>query len=353
MKLQFDAKQAYQIEAVNAVVDVFDGQALNKPDYATILQTFDTELFGSVGQTDLGIGNKLILDRETLLKNVQRVQERNDLDVDEHLEPYTYSANAPAPLNFSVEMETGTGKTYVYLRTIFELSRKYGFKKFIIVVPSVAIREGVLKNLEITAEHFKALFNNLEYEYFVYDAKKVNRLRQFAISNQVQILVINIDAFRKNFTGTEEEQKSNVIYKENDKLSGRQPIEFVQATNPIVIVDEPQSVDSTEKAQEAIRALNPLCTLRYSATHKNPYNLVHKLDPIRAYELRLVKQIVVASVTGQNAFNDAFVIVKSVGYPAGSKKLPHNKEAEKLRCGRKHFEAIGADYDVVTSAEEV
>lgn len=211
MKLQFDAKQPYQIDAVSAVVDLFDGQPLNQPDYATILQTFDTELFGSVGQTDLGIGNKLILDRETLLMNLQRVQERNDLDVDANLEPHTYSANAPAPLNFSVEMETGTGKTYVYLRTVFELSRKYGFKKFIIVVPSVAIREGVLKNLEITAEHFKALFNNLEYEYFVYDAKKVNRLRQFAISNQVQILVINIDAFRKNFTGTEEEQKSNVI----------------------------------------------------------------------------------------------------------------------------------------------
>ena len=158
-------------------------------------------------------------------------------------------------------METGTGKTYVYLRTIFELSRRYGFQKFIIVVPSVAIREGVLKNIEITAEHFRALYNNLPFEHFVYDAKKVNRLRQFATSNTLQILVINIDAFRKNFTGTEDEQKSNVIYKESDKLSGRQPIEFVQAARPIVIIDEPQSVDSTEKAQEAIKALNPLCTL--------------------------------------------------------------------------------------------
>ena len=174
------------------------------------------------------------------------------------------------------------------------MSRRYGFQKFIIVVPSVAIREGVLKNIEITAEHFRALYNNLPFEHFVYDAKKVNRLRQFAVSNTVQILVINIDAFRKNFTGTEEEQKSNVIYKESDKLSGRQPIEFVQATRPIVIIDEPQSVDSTEKAQEAIRALNPLCTLRYSATHRNPYNLVYRLDPVRAFELRLVKQIVVA-----------------------------------------------------------
>src|SRR5665648_665316 len=188
-------------------------------------------------------------------------------------------------------METGTGKTYVYLRTIFELSQRYGFQKFVIVVPSVAIREGVLKNIQITAEHFRALYNNLPFEHFVYDAKRVNRLRQFATSTTLQILIINIDAFRKNFVGTDDERKSNVIYKESDRLSGRQPIEFVQAARPIVIIDEPQSVDSTDKAQEAIRALNPLCTLRYSATHRNPYNLVYRLDPVRAFALQLVERI--------------------------------------------------------------
>jgi type III restriction enzyme len=207
----------------------------------------------------------------------------------------------------------------VYLRTIFELSRRYGFQKFIIVVPSVAIREGVLKNIEITSEHFRALYNNLPFEHFVYDARKVNRLRQFAVNNTLQILVINIDAFRKNFTGTEEEQKSNVIYKESDKLSGRQPIEFVQAARPIVIIDEPQSVDSTDKAQEAIKALNPLCTLRYSATHRNPYNLVYRLDPVRAFELKLVKQIVVASAMADGGMNDAFVQVEKIDYTKGIK----------------------------------
>jgi len=319
MKIQFDAQQEYQLEAVNSVVDLFDGQPLEKPNYATLMQTFDTELFGSMAQTELGIGNHLVIDRETLLKNLQRVQERNELEVDKSLLPENYLVNAPAPLNFSVEMETGTGKTYVYIRTVFELNRKYGFKKFIIVVPSVAIREGVLKNLEITSNHFKALYNHVEFEYFVYDAKKVNRLRQFALGNQIQVLVINIDAFRKNFTGTEEERKSNVIYKENDRLSGRQPIEFVRAIKPIVIVDEPQSVDSTDKAQEAIRALNPLCTLRYSATHKNPYNLVYSLSPIRAFDLRLVKQIVVSSVTGGSAQNDAYVRLVSVNRRNGIK----------------------------------
>ena len=180
-------------------------------------------------------------------------------------------------------------------------------------------REGVLKNIEITGEHFRALYNNLSFEHFVYDAKRVNRLRQFALSNTLQILVINIDAFRKNFTGTEESQKSNIIYKESDKLSGRQPIEFVQAARPIVIIDEPQSVDSTKKAQEAIRAFNPLCTLRYSATHRNPYNLVYRLDPVRAFELRLVKQIVVASASGEGGANDAFVRVEKIDYKKGIK----------------------------------
>ncbi|HZK67243.1 MAG TPA: DEAD/DEAH box helicase family protein, partial [Chloroflexota bacterium] len=216
--------------------------------------------------------------------------------------------------HFSVEMETGTGKTYVYLRTIFELSRRYGFLKFAIVVPSVAIREGVLKNIQITADHFRALYNNLSFEHFVYDGKRVNRLRQFTTSSTLQIMVINIDAFRKNFTGTEAERKSNVIYKESDKLSGRQPIEFVQAARPIVIVDEPQSVDATDRAQEAMRALNPLCTLRYSATHRNPYNLIYRLDPVRAFELKLVKQIVVASSVAEGAANDAFVRVDRIDY---------------------------------------
>ena len=190
-----------------------------------------------------------------------------------------------------------------------------------IVVPSVAIREGVLKNIEITKEHFRALYNNLPFDHFVYDAKKVNRLRQFATSNTLQILVINIDAFRKNFTGTEEERKSNVIYKESDKLSGRQPIEFVQAARPIVIIDEPQSVDSTERSQEAIKALNPLCTLRYSATHRNPYNLLYRLDPIRAFELKLVKQIVVASAVADGTASEAFVRVESIAHKPSLKAM--------------------------------
>jgi type III restriction enzyme len=326
LKIQFDSKQQYQLDAVSAVVDIFDGQPLAALDFTMFVIEESLPMFQGQTRTELGMGNQFLLSADKLNKNVRAVQDRNDIefpDADTELESWPLLGLNNEFLrhcyHFSVEMETGTGKTYVYLRTIFELSKRYGFKKFIIVVPSVAIREGVLKNIEITAEHFKALYNNVEFESFVYDAKKVNKLRQFAVSNTIQLLVINIDAFRKNFTGTDAENKSNVIYKESDKLSGRQPIEFVQATNPIVIIDEPQSVDNTDKAQEAIKALNPLCTLRYSATHRNPYNLVYRLDPIRAFELRLVKQIVVGSSVASGHMNDAFVRVESIDAQNGIK----------------------------------
>ncbi len=326
MKLQFDPNQPFQHDAVAAVTDLFDGQPQGAPEYSVIKMGEFGELFAGQERTELGVGNRLLLDEGKLRENLRRVQERNDIEVaDPAAAPEAWELfDAPAGRNracphFSVEMETGTGKTYVYLRTIFELCRRYGFQKFVIVVPSVAIREGVLKNLEITAEHFRALYDNLPFEHFVYDARRVNRLRQFATSNALQVMVINIDAFRKNFTGSEEERKSNVIYKESDRLSGRQPIEFAQAARPIVIVDEPQSVDSTEKAQDAIKALNPLCTLRYSATHRDPYNLVYRLDPVRAFELKLVKQIVVASAIAEGAINDAFVRVDRIDYRNGIK----------------------------------
>lgn len=326
MKLQFDPNQQFQIDAVAAVVDLFDGQPRGAPEYAVIQMDAGGGLFAGQERSELGVGNRLLVGDDKLRDNLRAIQSRNDIDIpDLAAQPEGWDLfDAPANSarrcpHFSVEMETGTGKTYAYLRTVFELSQKYGFQKFIIVVPSVAIREGVLKNIEVTAEHFRALYNNLPFEHFVYAGKSPERLRQFATSSTLQILIINIDAFRKNFTGTEEEQKSNVIYKESDKLSGRQPIEFVQAARPIVIIDEPQSVDSTEKAQDAVKALNPLCTLRYSATHRNPYNLVYRLDPVRAFELRLVKQIVVASAAADRAANDAFVRVESIDYKNGIK----------------------------------
>jgi type III restriction enzyme len=205
-------------------------------------------------------------------------------------------------MNFSVEMETGTGKTYVYLRTIYELNKKYGFKKFVIVVPSIAIREGVLKNLEITFDHFQNIYDKTPVNFNVYDSKRVSALRNFADSNNIQILVINIDSFAKD---------ENIINKPNDRLTGLKPVEFIQVTKPIVIVDEPQNIE-TEIRKNAVANFHPLCTLRYSATHTNRYNMVYSLDPVKAYDLGLVKQIEVDSIVTENDFNEAFIALEKV-----------------------------------------
>ncbi len=307
MKLQFDPNQQFQLDAISAIADLFEGQPRVEPDYSVTSHSRG-DFFLSPEDSVQGIGNDLRITFDKLKENLSLIQNRNEIETSSTtLESWPYFdklANIERPIpHFSVEMETGTGKTYVYLRTIFELSHRYGFKKFIIVVPSVAIREGVLKNIQITADHFKSLYNNISFEPFVYDGKKVNRLRHFATSDTLQIQVINIAAFNRD---------TNIINKESDKLSGRPPIEFIQSTRPIVIIDEPQSVDGTELAQEAIKSLNPLLTLRYSATHKNPYNLTYRLDPVRAFELRLVKRIVVGDASGDTSANDPFIKVEKI-----------------------------------------
>lgn len=284
MKLHFEPNQQFQLDAINAVVGIFEGQPEIRED-ADLL--FADPLF-----LEAGIGNRLMLDEDQILKNVNAVQETNAISVSKALDG----------MHFSVEMETGTGKTYVYLRTIYELNRKYGFKKFVIVVPSIAIREGVLKNLEITFEHFQNLYDKTPVNYDVYDSKRVSNLRSFAINNNIQILVINIDSFAKD---------ENIINKPNDRLTGKKPVEFIQLTQPIVIVDEPQNME-TEIRKKAIANLNPMCTLRYSATHTNRYNMVYSLDPVKAYDLGLVKQIEVDSVVTQNDFNESFIALEKV-----------------------------------------
>ena len=289
MKLHFDPNQQFQIDAINAIVGVFEGQSLSHGDFSFTID--DKQIISPIG----GVGNQLTITDEQILKNVQNIQKKNVLPVSTELDG----------LNFSVEMETGTGKTYVYLRTIYELNKIYGFKKFVIVVPSIAIREGVLKNLEITFDHFQNRYSRTPVNYWVYDSKRVSNLRNFAINNNIQILVINIDSFAKD---------ENIINRPNDKLTGKRPVEFIQATKPIVIVDEPQNVE-TEIRKKAIENLNPLCTLRYSATHINRYNMVYSLDPVKAYDLGLVKQIEVDSIVTENDFNDAFVSLKKVYNP--------------------------------------
>ena len=305
MKLKFDPNQQYQLDAINAVVDVFAGQPADS-DGAT--RHMDRGIQLSLEAT-IAKGNSLTLDAAQIIKNTHKIQEKNGIEKSETKEggfgiPMTFPLEISEKslkhgMNFSIEMETGTGKTYVYLRTIHELHQHYGWKKFIIVVPSVAIREGVLKNLAITREHFADLYNKPEMDYYVWDSKKTGQAREFATNDTLQIMVITIDSFAK---------AQNVMNRQSDY--GR-PLDFIKATHPVVILDEPQNME-TDIRRNAIASLNPLCTLRYSATHKHLYNLLYRLTPVDAYDKGLVKKIEVHSVQSEDNYNDAYINVLSL-----------------------------------------
>ena len=323
MKLKFDSNLQYQLEAIQSVTDLFEGLSEGQGE----LPLDTTQIDGSIFP---GVCNSLLFSDAQLLKNIQAIQEQNQVPKSDILSDKDGVYQFP---NFSIEMETGTGKTYVYLRTIFELNKLYGFKKFIIVVPSVAIREGVTSSIKAMRKHFKGLYDNVPFDYFIYESKNLSLVRQFALNNQVQIMVINIQAFQrdigesvayKDLAGADI-KKLNIIHQEQDKMSGRRPIEFLQKTNPILIIDEPQSVDTTSKSQKAITSLNPLFALRYSATHVKPYHQLYKLDPISAYKMGIVKQIEVIDATGGHDFNKTMVRLDEVGYWPKSSKIPQAK----------------------------
>jgi len=314
MKIKFNSDLAYQKDAVDSTLGIFEGQEMRQINFSVPIIKNDEQMDLFNKQSDLGIGNKLELLPEELLENVRKIQIKMGLKQSENL----------GSMDFTVEMETGTGKTYVYLRSILEMNKLFGFTKFIIVVPSIAIKEGVYKSLQITEQHFKGLYENTQYDYFIYDSQKREEVRNFATSDYIQIMVINIDAFRKSFTDPTKENKANLIHRPDDRMSGYKPIEFIQATNPIVIIDEPQSVDSTPKSKKAISSLNPLCTMRYSATHKDQYNLMYKLDSIDAYEQKLVKQIEVASINVKDGHNKAYIKLLAVN----NKKSPITAKVE-------------------------
>lgn len=288
MKLKFK-NQEFQTDAVNAVADLFAGQEKSTTTFSVDDNSAQMRLL----HNDFGIGNKLEIDNDTLLSNMHSIQRRNKLPLSRD-----YDSR-----QFSIEMETGTGKTYVYTKTILELNKRYGFSKFIIVVPSVAIREGVFKSLQVTEEHFKNIYDGIPYRYFIYNSAKLSDVRQFATSSNIEIMIINIDAFKK---------AENIINQEQDKLNGETAMRYIQDTNPVVIIDEPQSVDNTPKAKEAIQSLNPLCVLRYSATHREKINQLYRLTPVDAYQMGLVKQICVSSSSVANDFNKPYIHLKSV-----------------------------------------
>lgn len=291
---QFDASQPYQLNAIASVVDLFDGQPKDAEKLVTTLRgaavlpesdqaALDIDLTQEVG----AVGNSLVLDRDLILANLQRVQDGNGLEV--------ASSLAGDALDFDIEMETGTGKTYVYLRTIFDLAVRYNFTKFVILVPSVAIREGVSTSIRLMRAHFENLYKpkGITFDASIYSGKSAEEVQSFATSTNVQILIMTIDSIRGN-------ANTRIIHQTRDKLNGLRPIDYLKATRPVVIMDEPQNMES-QLSQSAVSELDPVFALRYSATHKKHRNVVYRLDPVDAHDLGLVKQIVVAEVAQQGA----------------------------------------------------
>lgn len=290
MKIKYDSQQPFQIKAINAIADIFEGQPYDGDQFATTLKTrailgAQANLFSEIG----AIGNNMLLDDEAILENVQSIQNDNGIEPNLRLDG----------MNFSVEMETGTGKTYVYLRTALELAKRYGFNKFIIIVPSVAIKEGVKSSIESMRDHFKLEAGYDPYEASVYDGKSPEVVQSFATSTMTQFMIMTIDAIRGN--------RKLIVREARDKLNGIAPIDYLAAVNPIVIMDEPQNMES-ELSTSAIADLNPMCTLRYSATHTRDYNMMYRLDPVDAHREKLVKGIVVANA--QQKGSDAKPYVK-------------------------------------------
>ncbi|OAV00097.1 MULTISPECIES: DEAD/DEAH box helicase family protein [Moraxella] len=275
----------YQKQAIDSIVDLFQGEITHHQDDFSLSDKDSMRV----------IANELSLSKDDIFNNLKNIQTQNQLSLSDQLDN----------LYFSVEMETGTGKTFVYLNTIFELYQRYGWRKFIIVVPSVAIREGVLQTLNSTKDYFKDEFDSPIYHYDEYSGQKTNALKHFATSTHIEILVMNIQSFEKESNIINQQRESGVL------------MELIQATNPIIIIDEPQNI-SSDKRKNAIDNLNPLFTVGYSATHKEIINKVYSLNPVQAFEQNLVKQIVVNSVISQDK-NNAFIELKEITNKSGLK----------------------------------
>lgn len=326
VQIKFESGQDYQLEAIDSVTSLFAGwsESAASPMDPRTLDDGEALFAESVFANGWGI------DEADLETNARKVQSRTRLnDASERIDIVPESQKLTAVIgselrDFSIEMETGTGKTYVYLRTALELFVKYGLSKFVIVVPSVAIREGVVASLKLMKEHFREVYAGVQYDSYVYDSKNVNRLRQFATARHLQILVMNIQAFNKD---------SNIIMREADGLSGMRPIDFITAVNPIIIMDEPQKLDG-KLQKEAIAGLNPLFRLRYSATHKDVHCMLYRLGPVDAYERKLVKRIEVLSMTAEDDLNIAYVELRKINIGAGAPTATvvvntHNKRVQK------------------------
>lgn len=312
MKIKFK-KYPYQLDAVESVVDCFEGQPFSSgvqyrvdPGSAAKGQMLTLQQDGAYDQ---GFRNApIMLNDNEILENIQKVQRRQNLKVSDKL-----ISTSQARVNLDVEMETGTGKTYVYIRTIFELNKRYGWNKFIIMVPSIAIREGIYKSFQMTKEHFLEEYQK-QARFFIYNSSQLNEVESFSTDAGINVMIINIQAF--NSRG-----KDNLrIYEVLDSFQSRRPIDVIKANNPILILDEPQKMEG-KRTMEALEEFEAPIILRYSATHKTLNNLVHRLDAVDAYNQKLVKRISVRGIT-LNTHEGTHGYLYLEGIDLSSKKPP-------------------------------
>lgn len=285
MKIKFEPNLQFQKEAIDSVVRLFDGAPYIRPE-----DRFMQEVSPNI----------LKIDQAKIFENFDALVKENKIEQEKQ-------AKDDQRMDFSVEMETGTGKTYIYLRTIVELYKTYGLSKFLIIVPSIAVKEGVMKTLEITKSHFKELYNE-NIEYFEYDSKKPTKIRHYAYANNLNVMVTNIQAFNTD---------DRIINQERDNTNGQKLIELLKAVKPIIVMDEPQEGMDSPNMKQRITDLNPLFKLRYSATHKEPINLIYRLTPFDAYNQGLVKKIEVYSVSEENSQSNVEIEFKEIRFSTG------------------------------------
>ena len=311
MKFKFKI-QPYQTDAVEAVVRVFAGQGLHeKVGYIRDLanQKVNTQIHIDMLDEDVGDSGykneEIYLSDDQLLSNIRQLQNENNIKQSSVLE------GDLGRCSLDVEMETGTGKTYVYIKTMFELNKRYGWSKFIVVVPSIAIREGVRKSFEITADHFHEHYNK-KARFFVYNSANLNQLDSFSSSSGINVMIINTQAFASSLKEDGKSKEARIIYSKRDEFASRRPIDVIKANRPIIILDEPQKMGG-EVTQKALKNFNPLFTINYSATHRTQHNLVYVLDALDAFNKRLVKKIEVKGFEVKNfRGTDQYLYLESI-----------------------------------------
>lgn len=339
MKLQFK-KQKFQADAAKAVVDIFVGQPYSVPSYMIDKGVTGKQQALEIEDGFTGWGNQKItpaLTDEIILERIQKIQRANLIQPSDRLE---------GRYNLTIEMETGVGKTYTYIKTMYELNKAYGWSKFIVVVPSIAIREGVYKTFQVTQEHFAEEYGK-KVRFFIYNSARLTEIEHFASDNAINVMIINAQAF--NATGKDARR----IEKKLDEFRSRRPIDVLAKTNPILIIDEPQSVEGT-KTKEKLKKFNPLFTLRYSATHREKYNMIYRLDAMEAYNKKLVKKIRVVGIAATGSTGtESYVYLEGINLSAKAPTATIEFDCKGANGIRKITRVVGEGYNLYDNSNQL